>query len=88
MINCLIGIPIVIFVYGAAFYYFYLFFRNPSNFKFRDPISIYIKNKFILKYFKNKIAIWFASLLIGLIVAITYLGLWVLSFGMTTECFK
>jgi hypothetical protein len=88
MIYCLIGIPVVIFCYGIAFYYFYLFFKNPSTFKFKDHISIYIENKFVLKYFKNRIAIGFTNLLIRLIVAITYLGLTVLSFGMTTECFK
>ena len=88
MIYCLIGIPVVIFCYGIAFYYFYLFFKNPSNFKFRDPISTYIQNKFILKYFKNRVVIWFINFLFSLIVAITYLGLTVLSFGMTTECFK
>jgi hypothetical protein len=88
MINCLIGIPIVIFVYGVAFYYFYLFFKNSYNFKFRNPISIYIENKFILKYFKNRVAIWFANFLTNSTAALAYLVLWFLSFGMTIECFK
>jgi hypothetical protein len=87
MIYCLIGIPIIIFVYAAAFYYFYLFFKN-RTFKLRDPISTYIENKFTIKYFKNRVAIWFVNFLIRLIVALTYLSLTVLSFGMTTECFK
>jgi ABC-type uncharacterized transport system permease subunit len=88
MINCLIGIPVVILAYGVSFFYVYLYFKNPNTFKFRDPISTYIENKFILKYFKNRLAIWFANFLISLIVAITYLALTVLSFGMTVECFK
>jgi hypothetical protein len=87
MIYCLIGIPIIIFVYAAAFYYFYLFFKN-RTFKLRDPISTYLQNKFILKYFKNRVAIWCLNFLISLSVAVSYFILWLTSFGMTTECFK